>query len=168
VTAAATAPASRFGLWRVATWIVLLLAAFGGVLYLRHGDWPYLIGAFAVIAVCAGAILRQPWARQPLRVVALLLVLWALATGGLMLAQWGQFEAARAHAMGQPQAQAQMLLLVIEQTRRSFLLGLAFKSLLVPLLLWLAWQLGRPSVRAQFVAPRRRADGADTARRKQG
>lgn len=150
--ALAAAPAGRFGLWRVATWIVLLLAAFGGVLYLRHGDWPYLVGTFVVIVVCAGAILRQPWARQALRAAALLLALWALATGGLMLTQWGQFDVARAHAMTQPQSQ--LLLLVIEQARRSFLLGLVFKALLVPLLLWLAWQLGRPSVRAQFVARR--------------
>lgn len=142
--------APRFGTWRVATWIVLLLAAFGGVQYLRHGDWPYLAGAFAVIVACAGCILRQPWARQALRVIALLLVLWALATGGLMLAQWGQFADARAHALGQPQAD--LALLVIEQARRSFLLGLVLKALLVPLLLWLAWQLGRPAVRAQFVA----------------
>jgi hypothetical protein len=146
------APGSRFGTWRVATWIVLLLAAFGGVLYLRHGDWPYLVGAFVVIVACAGCILRQPWARQALRVVALLLVLWALATGGLMLAQWGQFATARAHALGQPQSE--LLLLVIEQARRSFLLGLVFKALLVPLLLWLAWQLGRPTVRLQFLARR--------------
>jgi hypothetical protein len=40
---------------------------------------------------------------------------------------------------------------VIEQARRSYLLGLLLKALLVPLLLWLAWQLGRPQVRAQFV-----------------
>ncbi|MCX7512775.1 hypothetical protein [Frateuria sp. STR12] len=141
-----------FGAWRVGTWIVLLLAAFGGVAYLRHGDWPYLAGAFAVIVACAGSILRQPWARQALRVVALLLVLWALATGGLMLAHWDQFDAARAHAAGQPQAE--ILLLAIEQARRSFLLGLVLKALLIPLLLWLAWQLGRPAVRAQFLTRR--------------
>jgi hypothetical protein len=105
-----------------------------------------------VIVVCAGCILRQPWARQALRVVALLLVLWALASGGLMLAQWGQFADARAHALALPQSQ--VLLLVIEQARRSFLLGLALKALLIPLLLWLTWQLGRPAVRAQFVARR--------------
>lgn len=140
--------APRFGAWRVGSWIVLLLAAFGGVLYLQHGDYPYLAGALAVIAVCAGSILRQPWARQALRVVALLLAAWALATGGLMLAQWHQFDLARAHALSQPQSQ--LLLLVIEQARRSFLLGLVFKALLVPLLLWLAWQMGRPAVRRQF------------------
>lgn len=144
--------APRFGAWRVGTWIVLLLAAFGGVLYLRHGDYPYLAGALAVIVACAGCILRQPWARQVLRAVALLLVLWALASGGLMLAQWGQFAVARAHAAAQPQAQ--ILLVLIEQARRSYLIGLALKALLVPLLLWLAWQLGRPVVREQFVARR--------------
>ena len=152
MVAAGLAARPRFAAWRVLTWIVLILAALGGVLYLRHGDWPYLAGAFAVIVACAGCVLRQPWARQALRVVALLLALWALATGGLMLAHWGQFADARAHALVQPQPE--LLLLVIEQARRSFLLGLVLKALLVPLLLWLAWQLGRPAVRAQFVARR--------------
>lgn len=145
---AAIEAAPRFAAWRVGTWIVLLLAAFGGVQYLRHGDWPYLVGSFVVIVACAGGILRQPWARQALRAVALLLVIWLVASGGLMLAQWDQFAAARAHALTQPQSQ--ILLLVIEQARRSYLLGLALKALLLPLLLWLAWQLGRPAVRAQF------------------
>ena len=152
MVAVGPAASSRFAAWRVLTWIVLILAALGGVLYLRHGDWPYLAGAFAVIVACAGCILRHPWARQALRVVALLLALWALATGGLMLAHWSQFADARAHALAQPQPE--LLLLVIEQARRSFLLGLVLKALLVPLLLWLAWQLGRPAVRAQFVAHR--------------
>lgn len=141
--------AARFRAWRVGTWMVLLLAAVGGVLYLRHGDYAYLAGAFAVIVVCAGGILRQAWARPALRVVALLLALWALASGGVMLAHWEQFAQARAHALTQPQSD--LLLLVIEQARRSFLLGLVLKALLLPLLLWLAWQLGRPSVRAQFL-----------------
>lgn len=149
---AISAPRPRFAAWRVAAWIVLLLAAFGGVQYLRHGDWLYVAGTLGVIVACAGGILRQAWARQALRVVAVLLVLWVLASGGLMLAQWGQFDLARAHAQTQPQAE--LLLLVIEQARRSFLLGLVLKAVLIPLLLWLAWQLGRPSVRAQFLARR--------------
>lgn len=148
----ATPAARRFAAWRVAVWIVLLLAAFGGVQYLRHGDWLYLAGALAVIVACAGGILRQAWSRQALRITAMLLVLWVLVSGGLMLAQWGQFDLARAHAQAQPQPD--LLLLVIEQARRSYLLGLVLKALLLPLLLWLAWQLGRPAVRAQFVARR--------------
>ena len=150
LTAAAAPP--RFALWRVADRMVLLLAAFGGVQYLRHGDWSYLAGSLVVIVVSAGGILRQAWARQALRVVALLLVLWVLVSAGWMLSQWGQFAQARAHALAQPRPE--VLLLVIEQARRSFMLGLVLKALLVPLLLWLAWQLGRPAVRMQFL-PRR-------------
>jgi hypothetical protein len=141
----------RFAGWSVACWIVLLLAAFGGVLYLRHGDYGYLLCALVVIVVCAGGILRQPWARGSMRVLALLLAAWALVTGGLMVAHWAQFEQARQHALTQPHAD--LVLLVIEQARRSYLLGLVFKALLIPLLLWLAWRLGAPGVRAQF-APR--------------
>ena len=33
---------------------------------------------------------------------------------------------------------------------RSFLIAVAIKFVGVPVLLWLAWWLGRPSVRAQF------------------
>ncbi|KRF01919.1 hypothetical protein ASG87_10460 [Frateuria sp. Soil773] len=145
--------AHRFAGWSIACWIVLLLAAFGGLQYLRHAAYPYLLASFAVIVVSAGCILRQAWARQPMRVLAVLLVLWALASGGLMLAQWGQFEQARQHALAQPQI-ADVLLAMIEQARRSYLLGLVLKALLVPLLLWLAWRLGQPAVRGQFRARR--------------
>jgi hypothetical protein len=152
VTAPAAVAPPRFAPWRVAAWMLLLLAAFGGVQYLRMGDWAYLAGTLAVIVVCAGGILRQSWARPALRVVALLLVLWVLASGGLMFAQWDQFAQARDRALTQPQPE--ILLLLIEQARRSYLLGLVLKALLLPLLLWLAWQLGRPGVRAQFTARR--------------
>jgi hypothetical protein len=138
----------RFAGWSVACWIVLLLAAFGGVLYLRHGDYGYLLCTLAVIVVCAGGILRQPWARGSMRALALLLAAWALLTAGLMVAHWDQFEQARQHALTQPHAD--LVLLVIEQARRSYLLGLVFKALLIPLLLWLVWRLGTPAARAQF------------------
>lgn len=150
--ALAVAARPRFATWRVGAWMLLLLAAFGGVQYLRMGDWPYFAGSMAVIVVCAGGILRLPWARPALRVVALLLVLWVLASGGLMEAQWDQFAQARARAQALPQPD--IMLLLIEQARRSYLLALALKAVLVPLLLWLAWQMGRPAVRGQFVARR--------------
>lgn len=146
------APANRFASWRIGIWVVLLLAAFGGVQYARHGDYLYLAGAFAVIVVCAGGILRQGWARQALRVLVLLLTAWALVTAALMLLQWDQFEQARQHALAQQQSP--LVLVLIEQAQRSYLIGLVLKALVVPLLLWLAWRLGQPGVRAQF-RPRR-------------
>lgn len=141
--------APRFAAWSIGCWIVLLLAALGCVQYLRHGAYLYLAGAFVVIVVSAGCILRQAWARQPMRLLSLLLVLWALGTGGLMLAHWNQFEQARQHALAQPQLAA-MLLPLIEQARHDYLLGLVLKALLLPLLLWLAWRLGRNGAIQQF------------------
>jgi hypothetical protein len=142
----------RLAGWRIASWIVLLLAAFGGVQYVRHGDYAYLLGALAVIVVCAGAILRQPWARPSLRVLALLLAAWSVATAVLMGLHWDQFEQQRQLALSQ--AQSPLVLLLIEQARRSYLTGLVLKALVVPLLLWLAWRLGRPEVCEQFRRPR--------------
>lgn len=139
----------RFAAWSIGCWIVLLLAAFGCVQYLRHGAYLYLAGALVVIVVSAGCILRQAWARQPMRLLALVLVLWALGTGGLMLAHWDQFEQARQHALAQPQLAA-MLLPLIEQARHDYLLGLVLKALLLPLLLWLAWRLGQSGAIQQF------------------
>ena len=141
--------------WRIACWIVLLLAAFGGVQYVRHGDYLYLVGALAVIVTCAGAILRQPWARQAMRVVAVLLAVWLVVTAALMWVHWGQFEQQRQLAMSQ--AASPLVLLVIEQARRSYLTGLVLKLVLLPLVVWLGWALGRPAVRLQFDATRPRA-----------
>jgi hypothetical protein len=36
----------------------------------------------------------------------------------------------------------------------SYLLALAMKAVAVPVLLWLAWRLGRPDVRARFMRRR--------------
>jgi hypothetical protein len=141
--------ARRVAAWSIGCWIVLLLAAFGCVQYLRHGAYLYLAGAAAVIVISAGCILRQAWARQPMRLLGLLLVLWVLGTGGLMLAHWGQFAQARQHAQAQPQL-ADLLLPLIEQAQHDYLLGLVLKALLLPLLLWLVWRLGQPGVRQQF------------------
>jgi hypothetical protein len=39
---------------------------------------------------------------------------------------------------------------MIARAERTWQVGLALKAVAIPLLLWLAWQLGRPAVRAQF------------------
>lgn len=151
---AGASPARRFAVWAMGLWVVLLFAAMGFVQYLRHGEYLYLTAAVLVIVVCAGCILRQAWARPAMQVLAVLLALWALISGVLMLQQWSDFETARQHALGQPQL-GEVALWLIARAQRTWQVGLALKAVAIPLLLWLAWQLGRPAVRAQFRSRRR-------------
>lgn len=146
---AGTPKTRRFSLWAIALWVLLLFAALGAVQYLQHAEYPYLAGALVIIVICAGCILRQAWARPAMRVLAVLLAAWSLVTGILMLQQWGDFETARQHALAQPQW-GELALWLIARARRTWQIGLALKAIAIPLLLWLAWQLGRAEVRAQF------------------
>lgn len=169
----------QFMLWRVLVWLLLLLAAFGCVQYLSHAqllwsqrqayaadavalrtlhrllawDIAYLLAAFTLIVLCAGCILRQGWARPAMRVAAAVLALWMLASGGAMLAQWPQLLQASRDALGQLHDQAALQQAVLH-ARRSYLLALVLKGLAVPVLLWLSWRLGTPTVRMQFHARR--------------
>lgn len=161
---------SRFAWWRMLTWILLLAAAFGSVQYIRHAqavwdalqkvspaggdsqqiiaglhallgwDIGYLIGAFVVVVACAGCILRQAWARSVLRMVALLLCVW-VAYGGVML--WHQWQ-------GVDPASVQEGQQLMADFGRVLRINLILRAISVPLLLWLAWQLGQPAVRLQF------------------
>jgi O-antigen ligase len=148
-TATSTAPARRFSAWPIGVWVLLLLAAMGSVQYLQHAEYAYLLAALLIIVVCAGCILRQAWARPITQVLAVLLALWALVSGLLMLQQWGDFETAREHAQALPQL-GEVALWMIARAQRTWQVGLALKAIAMPLLLWVAWQLGRPAVRAQF------------------
>ena len=151
---AGAASPRRFAAWAIMPWVLLLFAAVGFVQYLRHGEYLYLAGAVLVIVVCAGSILRQAWSRPALRVLALLLAAWSLITAVLMLQQSGDFEIARQHARAQAQV-GEMALWMIARAERTWQVGIGLKLLAIPALLWLAWQLGRPAVRAQFRSRRR-------------
>lgn len=178
VRAESAARGRGFALWRVLVWLLLLLAAFGGVQYFSHaellwgqrhaftpgaaaGAWRrllawdvvYLLAALTLIVLCAGCILRQAWARPAMRVAAAVLALWMLASGGAMLAQWPQLLQASRDALGQLHDQAALQQAVLH-ARRSYLLALVLKGLAVPVLLWLSWRLGTPAVRMQFHARR--------------
>ncbi len=144
-----TLSADRFSAWMIGLWVVLLLAAMGCVQYLQHGDYAYLLSGLTVIVACIGCLLRQAWARPVMRALAVLLALWSLVSGVLMLQHAGDFERARQHALSQPQL-AQIALWLIARAQRTWQVGIALKALAIPLLLWLAWTLGRPRVRAQF------------------
>ena len=165
----------RFMLWRVLVWLLLLLAAFGCVQYLTHAqllwgqrhayapdstavrtlyrllawDLAYLTAAFVLTVLCAGCILRQAWARAPLRVACGVLALWALVSGGMMLAQWPQFHRASAEALAQL-GHDEILRNAVIHARRVYRITLGLKAVMVPVLLWLAWRLGTPAVRMQF------------------
>ena len=163
-------------IWRVLVWMLLLFAALGCLQYVRHAqlvwgqlqalapaqpdavtalrgmlawDIGYLLAAFALIVICAGCILRQAWARPVMRVACCLLALWALVSGGLLLAQWSSFDHASTEAIAQLQSDAALQQALLH-ARRSYVIALVLKAVAVPVLLWLAWQLGMPAVRAQF------------------
>ena len=169
-----------FAAWRVVVWLLLLLAAFGCVQYINHAlllwaqrhvfvpdpaattalhgilawDIAYLLAAFTLIVLCAGCILRQAWARPAMRVATILLALWALGTAAALLLQWPSFDHASTDAMNQL-ADETRLKQALLHARHTYLIALSLKSLAIPLLLWLTWQLGRPAVRAQFRRRRR-------------
>lgn len=171
-------PAAKLAPWRVVLWLMLLLAALGCLQYVHHAqatwahlhalapsdaamapslhqalawDIGYLLVAFALIVLCAGGILHQGWSRVPLQVAAVLLAAW-LALSGLWLYEgWQEFmRSADAMAMADGAQASVAFQLLIEHARRSYRIGLGLKAVAIPVLLWLAWQLGRPGVRAQF------------------
>lgn len=164
------APGRGLAAWRVVTWLLLLFAAMGGVQYIHHGSavwgelqrWPagdtehlpalhrmlawdatYLLAAFVIIVLCAGVILRQAWARSTLRVASMLLALWMLISGLLLVSAL--------RALLPPDASVSQMAALLPH---SYLLALAMKAVAVPVLLWLAWRLGRPDVRMRFMRRR--------------
>ena len=167
---------SRFAWWRIAVWLLLLFSAIGCLQYAHHArqlwaqlqtlsptdsdgvaglhgmlgwDGAYLLAAMLLIVLCAGGILRQAWARRSLRVACVLLAVWLLISGGLLLSQWDQFKQASEVAMTGAHVDA-ALQQWPGQAQRSYLIALILKALAVPVLLWLAWRLGQPTLRAQF------------------
>ncbi len=139
----------RFAAWAIGPWVLLLVAALGGVQYLTHAHYIYLAAALMVIAVSAGCILRQGWARGAMRWMAALLAIWAVISGAMMLQHWGDFERARQQALAQPQL-GEVVVWMIDRAQRTWQIGLLLKVIAIPLLLWLAWILGKPAVRSQF------------------
>lgn len=180
---AENAAPARFSAWRLIVWLVLLLSAFGILQYVRgvwrllphlhdsasqaagHASlawalawalaWTvvYLLVACLTLTAATGALLRREWARRLLRVLAVLLAVWALFTGVNLLLHWSEFQRS-SHALAALPGLDDSSRVLLARVRRSFMVGIALKLIAVPLLAWLAWRLGRPCVRAQFRAPR--------------
>jgi hypothetical protein len=114
-------------------------------------DAGYLLIAFVLIIICAGCILRQGWARSCLRVAAVIIAAWLLITGFLLLRDLQMLGASNTGILAQVQQQGAVgIEQIMARLQRSYQLGLVFKSIGAIALLWLAWKLGKPTVRAQF------------------
>ena len=171
----------KLAVWRVLVWLVLLYAALGCLQYVNHAqqmwnqlhvvpappaeavadlqyslgwDLGELLGSFVLVVIGAGCALRQDWARPCMRVAAPVLAAWFVFGGFLQWQELHQIDvrAATASAQTQLSADIQLALVVI---RRNYEFALVLRAIAVPLLLWLSWMLGQPSVRAQFRRRRR-------------
>ncbi len=168
---------AAFAWWRMIAWVLLLVAAFGCVQYIRHAqqllgvlqtlpagdsdidkahtmlawDAGYFIVAFAVIVVSAGCILRQAWARPVLRVLSLALAVWLAYRVVLAWYQWHVLTlvgpALAAMGHATPEQLAET-----QHMQHLLLISAGAGAIAVVVLLWLAWQLGQPAVRLQFRA----------------
>lgn len=166
-------PRSRPAIWRIVTWLVLMLAIFGILQYSVHAwqvaaaldaarsadhaaltgmlawDIVYLIVACITVSASAGVLFRRAWARPVLRVVAGVLALWLLVTAIQMAAHWSSLSNQSALLMSQSTMDDAGRVL-LERIQRRYLTAMILKAVGVPVLAWLAWRLGTPAVRAQF------------------
>lgn len=165
-----------FSAWRIVVWLMLLFAGYGCVQYIAHArqllanmqqnispeamsslrgmlawDVGYLLGAFAVVVICAGAILRQAWSRPLVQGVAVVLALcWGLLGAISQFSQWRDVSRAVALVASQTPLDAAAQATVAHM-RRSYQVAMGMRIVATPVLLWLAWWLGRTPVRAQFL-----------------
>lgn len=168
--------------WRILVWLLLLLCAFGCLLYLQHGEhvwaqlhaqpapaaaqvdvlhgmlgWDigYLLAAFVLIVICAGCILRQAWARPCMRVAAVALVCWLLISGFTQLRELQSLGSNGPAIVAQAQQQGTAgAAQFVANLQRAYQLALLFKAVGLVAALWLAWTLGKAAARAQFRARR--------------
>ena len=172
----------RFAAWRVLVWLVLLYAIIGCLQYVNHAqqmwnmlhaepapaadaiaelqrslgwDLGELLGSFVLVVIGAGCALRQAWARPWMRLAMPVLAAWFIFGGFLQWQELQQIEARAVTASAQTQLSADIQLALVI-VRRNYMFALALRAIAVPLLLWLGWMLGQPSVRAQFRQRRKR------------
>lgn len=167
--------ARPFAPWRIVVWLVMLLSAAGLVIngyaavIIGHavgalssdaaagGPDPriallwsvgYTLAAFAVMAIALSTLRWREWARGAMRIIALLLMVWAAYTAWFAYGQWQQIGV----VLGQPGLPPDLVAAAGRQ-RTILLVGVLLKALSVPLLGWLAWALGSVRVRQQFAMP---------------
>ena len=167
--------ARPFAPWRIIVWLVMLLAAVGfvintyGAIIAAHAigslspealaggpdprmlmAWSlgYAVAAFAVMVLSLGTLRWREWGRRSMRVVALLLAVWAAWTAVVAFHQWQEIGV----VLGQPGLPPDLLVGALK-ARTILLVGIVLKAVSVPALAWLAWALGSVKVRQQFAQP---------------
>ena len=167
--------ARPFAAWRIVVWLVMLLAAVGFVINvygaiigahaigalspeaLAGGPDPrlllawslgYAVAAFAVMVLALGTLRWREWGRRSMRIVSLLLAVWAAWTAMVAFHQWQEIGV----VLGQPGLPPDLLARALK-ARSILLVGIVLKAISVPVLAWVAWMLGSVSVRQQFATP---------------
>lgn len=167
--------ARPFAPWRIVVWLVMLLSAVGMVINgyaavifanavgslspdaLAGGPDPriklawslaYTLAAFAIMATALATLRWRDSARNAMRIVSLLLMVWAAYTAWVGYGQWQQFGVVLSQAGLPPE-----LLGEANRQRMILLVGVSLKAVSAPVLAWLAWALGSVGVRQQFALP---------------
>lgn len=106
-----------------------------------------LLVACVTVSIAAGTLLYREWARRAMRVLAVLLALWSLATAWEWYAALHPLQGmiTRYHDNAVAMLHLTRMLHQVEAV-------LVLKLVSVPVLGWLCWRLGRPAVREQFGA----------------
>jgi hypothetical protein len=168
--------ARPFAPWRIVVWLVMLLAAVGFVINaagivaaagairsisaeaIAAGTpdprvflaWSVgnTLGAFVVMVVALGTLRWREWGRSAMRIAAGVLAVWAIVTAVIAFQQWQAIGV----ELGQGGLEPEQLLRDVK-LRSILVVGIVLKAVSVPVLAWLAWTLGRVSVRQQFAQP---------------
>jgi len=168
----ATRQVRPFAPWRIVVWMVMLLAA-GGFVVNGYASvvvaqslaatsaeaaaggpdgrialaWAigYALISFGTMVVALSTLRWATWARAAMRVIAILLLVWAGYTGFVLFGQWQQVGT----VLGQPGLPADLVAMASHQ-HTIMLVVLLLKAVSIPLMAWLYWSLGSPAVRRQF------------------
>lgn len=161
---------ARVAGWRIAAWLIVLVAGVGAFFYardaigialaLRDGttgigtpaaqaqlawDVVYFIAAAALAALAALVLRGKRRAVLPLRLVCLLVAIWAATGAFSMWRALAQVREGLAVALASPDASAD-LANAVGPILTYMYMSLGVRILVIPVLGWVAWRLGKADV----------------------
>lgn len=159
--------------WRIAVWMVALVATIGALLYARHivqtllrlheidvpvdarnaayvqmaWDVAYVLASALLLWLAAMTLNGRTWARSFLRVACVVVALWAAITGWGLWSGTADLRHTIDGALADP-AMPDELRSQVQSILGALYLGIVVRVLAIPTLGWLAWRLGRPDTDA--------------------